>query len=305
VPARGFPRRGRPVLAGLSASREFRRSRTGPPSSQEPSREQAHLPAQQPSAGQDARVPASDADQGRPCHLVGPPPQGARDAVGLTAGALVHCARQDQSADDDNRVLARDPARPALRPGDDRGAPVGRRAADPGSASGGFRGQQGGGRCRGPKCRDAAAARLGPVASGPAARRQSVGGAGVAARVWSFVAGSGGAAGRVLCPAGSPNGRGAVMVDLKPSLRLRRVARWPVLFALHFYQRVISPWTAPVCRYYPSCSQYAVVAIERHGLIRGGWLAPPVGGRRGGPRPAGRRSGRGAAGPGRALRRSA
>lgn len=54
---------------------------------------------------------------------------------------------------------------------------------------------------------------------------------------------------------------------------LRRAARWPVLLLIRFYQRVISPWTPPSCRYYPSCSQYAYQAVERHGLGRGGWLA--------------------------------
>jgi putative membrane protein insertion efficiency factor len=53
----------------------------------------------------------------------------------------------------------------------------------------------------------------------------------------------------------------------------RRAARWPALLLIRFYQRVISPWTPPSCRYYPSCSQYAYVAVERHGLVRGGWLA--------------------------------
>jgi len=62
-------------------------------------------------------------------------------------------------------------------------------------------------------------------------------------------------------------------VNLHPSPRVRRLARLPLLLALRFYQRVISPWTAPSCRYYPSCSQYAFVAIERHGVLRGGWLA--------------------------------
>ncbi|HEY5114713.1 MAG TPA: membrane protein insertion efficiency factor YidD [Nakamurella sp.] len=54
---------------------------------------------------------------------------------------------------------------------------------------------------------------------------------------------------------------------------LRRAVRWPVLLLIRFYQRVISPWTPPSCRYYPSCSQYAYQAVERHGLVRGGWLA--------------------------------
>jgi putative membrane protein insertion efficiency factor len=39
------------------------------------------------------------------------------------------------------------------------------------------------------------------------------------------------------------------------------------------YQLVISPWIAPRCRFYPSCSAYAVTALRRHGALRGSWLA--------------------------------
>ena len=39
------------------------------------------------------------------------------------------------------------------------------------------------------------------------------------------------------------------------------------------YQRLISPLLGPRCRFHPSCSQYALVAIERHGVVKGGWLA--------------------------------
>lgn len=46
-----------------------------------------------------------------------------------------------------------------------------------------------------------------------------------------------------------------------------------LLGLLRFYQRVISPMTPPTCRYYPSCSSYAVTAISRHGALRGTWLA--------------------------------
>lgn len=58
-----------------------------------------------------------------------------------------------------------------------------------------------------------------------------------------------------------------------PAGRLRRMVRLPFVVLIRVYQLVISPWTAPSCRYYPSCSQYALIAIERHGLLRGGWLA--------------------------------
>lgn len=46
-----------------------------------------------------------------------------------------------------------------------------------------------------------------------------------------------------------------------------------VLAAVRAYQRWISPLRPPVCRFTPSCSAYAVEAIERHGALRGGWLA--------------------------------
>ena len=39
------------------------------------------------------------------------------------------------------------------------------------------------------------------------------------------------------------------------------------------YQRGISPLLGPRCRFYPSCSHYAVEAIERFGAARGSWLA--------------------------------
>ncbi|MBM4233986.1 MAG: membrane protein insertion efficiency factor YidD [Gammaproteobacteria bacterium] len=39
------------------------------------------------------------------------------------------------------------------------------------------------------------------------------------------------------------------------------------------YQLIISPWHGPTCRYHPSCSHYALEAIDTHGAWRGGWLA--------------------------------
>lgn len=42
---------------------------------------------------------------------------------------------------------------------------------------------------------------------------------------------------------------------------------------LHAYRLVISPLFPPCCRYYPSCSAFAVQAIRQHGPLIGGWLA--------------------------------
>ncbi|KPK48465.1 MAG: hypothetical protein AMJ77_00010 [Dehalococcoidia bacterium SM23_28_2] len=49
--------------------------------------------------------------------------------------------------------------------------------------------------------------------------------------------------------------------------------RKAVLTAIGFYQRHISPTMPPSCRYLPTCSQYGHEAVQRYGLLRGGWLA--------------------------------
>ena len=43
--------------------------------------------------------------------------------------------------------------------------------------------------------------------------------------------------------------------------------------AVRLYQIVLSPLTAPSCRYLPTCSEYAIEALRGHGALRGGWLA--------------------------------
>jgi putative membrane protein insertion efficiency factor len=51
------------------------------------------------------------------------------------------------------------------------------------------------------------------------------------------------------------------------------VIRRLLVVLVRAYQRAISPFLAPACRFHPSCSSYAVGALERHGALRGGWLA--------------------------------
>jgi putative membrane protein insertion efficiency factor len=51
------------------------------------------------------------------------------------------------------------------------------------------------------------------------------------------------------------------------------VVRQVLLGLIRLYQILLSPLLGPRCRFHPSCSQYALVAIERHGPVRGGWLA--------------------------------
>ncbi|MHB9144020.1 MAG: membrane protein insertion efficiency factor YidD [Symbiobacteriia bacterium] len=51
------------------------------------------------------------------------------------------------------------------------------------------------------------------------------------------------------------------------------MGKWLVLILIRFYRRFISPLFPPSCRFYPTCSAYALEAVERHGAWRGGWLA--------------------------------
>ena len=45
------------------------------------------------------------------------------------------------------------------------------------------------------------------------------------------------------------------------------------LFLIRFYQRWISPYLPRRCRFIPTCSQYALEAIQKYGAWKGGWLA--------------------------------
>lgn len=49
----------------------------------------------------------------------------------------------------------------------------------------------------------------------------------------------------------------------------RPVLAWPLLVLVWAYQRLVSPLLPPTCRYYPSCSAYAVTALNEHGALRG------------------------------------
>ena len=51
------------------------------------------------------------------------------------------------------------------------------------------------------------------------------------------------------------------------------MARKVLIALVRFYRAAVSPWTPPACRYTPTCSAYALEALERHGAVRGGWLA--------------------------------
>ena len=48
--------------------------------------------------------------------------------------------------------------------------------------------------------------------------------------------------------------------------------RWVLIFLVRGYQVAVSPLVPSTCRFMPSCSVYAVEALERHGALRGSWL---------------------------------
>ncbi|MDQ1539077.1 MAG: uncharacterized protein QOE58_3470 [Actinomycetota bacterium] len=54
---------------------------------------------------------------------------------------------------------------------------------------------------------------------------------------------------------------------------LRAVLAAPVIGLIKLYQLVLSPMRPPTCRFYPSCSAYALTAVQRFGVVRGCWLA--------------------------------
>ncbi len=47
----------------------------------------------------------------------------------------------------------------------------------------------------------------------------------------------------------------------------------PLIFLIRFYRYAISPQLGRACRFHPSCSEYAIEALHRHGLLAGIWLA--------------------------------
>lgn len=52
-----------------------------------------------------------------------------------------------------------------------------------------------------------------------------------------------------------------------------RIGRRAAVALLSAYHRSVSVWLPPACRFLPTCSEYAAMAIERHGIVRGAWLA--------------------------------
>ena len=54
---------------------------------------------------------------------------------------------------------------------------------------------------------------------------------------------------------------------------MNKIIREIFILPIRFYQLAISPLLGPKCRYQPTCSAYALEALEKHGAFRGAWLA--------------------------------
>jgi putative membrane protein insertion efficiency factor len=45
------------------------------------------------------------------------------------------------------------------------------------------------------------------------------------------------------------------------------------IFLIRLYKKFISPLFPPSCRHYPTCSEYAIEALDKYGIFKGGWLS--------------------------------
>ena len=54
---------------------------------------------------------------------------------------------------------------------------------------------------------------------------------------------------------------------------LKKILIFPFIFLVKIYQSIISPLFPPTCRYKPTCSEYAIQSLKKHGLIKGVYLS--------------------------------
>jgi putative membrane protein insertion efficiency factor len=53
---------------------------------------------------------------------------------------------------------------------------------------------------------------------------------------------------------------------------VKQAVAFPFILLIRTYQLIISPWIGPKCRFTPTCSQYGIEALRKHGPIKGIWL---------------------------------
>lgn len=62
-------------------------------------------------------------------------------------------------------------------------------------------------------------------------------------------------------------------IEIDIVMNLKKILITPFLLLFRFYQVAISPFTPATCRFEPTCSQYSIEALKKHGLLKGSWLA--------------------------------
>jgi putative membrane protein insertion efficiency factor len=55
--------------------------------------------------------------------------------------------------------------------------------------------------------------------------------------------------------------------------KLNNISKLVMMVLIRGYQLIVSPVLGPACRFYPSCSQYASLAINRYGVVKGSYMA--------------------------------
>lgn len=65
----------------------------------------------------------------------------------------------------------------------------------------------------------------------------------------------------------------SIPLSQQESREARSLGQHVVVFCLLFYKTTLSPVMPSCCKFYPTCSMYAKEAVERHGAIKGSWLA--------------------------------
>lgn len=54
---------------------------------------------------------------------------------------------------------------------------------------------------------------------------------------------------------------------------IKKILAFPLLLLIYIYKYAVSPLTPASCRHYPTCSEYSIQALRRHGPVRGSWMA--------------------------------
>jgi uncharacterized protein len=69
------------------------------------------------------------------------------------------------------------------------------------------------------------------------------------------------------------SGRRAVTLTATGAIKMKITTRRVIQAPIKFYRSYISPLKPATCRFYPTCSAYALEAVEVHGALKGSWLA--------------------------------